>query len=76
MVTAAARARAHVPPARINHGISTLLGHTARYARIMGAYTYVSPGLSVPGRLDAEQIACRPRNGDLRSLFKSFGLPL
>lgn len=43
MVTAAARARAHVPPARINYGISTLLGHTARYARIMGAYTYVSP---------------------------------
>lgn len=76
MVTAAARARAHVPPARINHGISTLLGHTARYARIMGAYTCVSPDSRVPDAVDAEQIACRPRNGDLRSLFKSLGSPL
>lgn len=41
----------------------------------MGAYTCISPdslSLSVPDAVaDAERIACRPRNGDLRFLFKS-----
>lgn len=51
--------------------ISTLLRRTVRYVRIMGAYTCISPDSLVPDAADAERIACRPRNGDLRFLFKS-----